>query len=330
MASASSSCVVGIDLGGTSIRATVGDIDGRLHGTVRCATLAYEGRDAVIERIIGLGQQAIAESGITPTAISSWAVGVPGPMDPRRGIVYTPPNLPGWRDVPLAAIMRQRVGCPVYLNNDANLGALGEHIYGAGRGCHHLIYLTISTGIGGGIILDDRLFIGPDGSAAEVGHMTVDVHGPRCNCGNIGCVEALASGTAIGQQMAELLRTGQAHGSSLAASPPDQITGAHVVAAALAGDAVARQVLASAMHALGLAVVTLVNLFNPELVIIGGGVSNAGDLLFDPIRAAVHAHAMPTPAERVRIIPTALGDDVGLYGAVALAQRRAQGDAIDL
>lgn len=304
--------IVAVDLGGTQVRVALFTPSGALQRRATLATDAHLGPEAVLDRLAGAVQVALdAAGGARPLGIS---VGVPGPTDPRRGLVYWAPNLPGWRDVPLAERLGARFGVPVLVGNDANLAALGEGRFGAGRGHRDLVYLTISTGVGSGIIVDGELLLGSAGVAAEAGHILLDPSGPPCGCGANGCLEVYASGTAIARQAATLLAEGAS--SRLAAHPGD-LTAAVVAAAAADGDALAREVLSLAAEALGFGIVTLLHLFNPSIVILGGGVSFSGPLWWDTVRATVWKRARPIYLRDLRIAPAALGDDAGLYGAAA-------------
>ncbi|MDQ4078887.1 MAG: ROK family protein, partial [Chloroflexota bacterium] len=226
------------------------------------------------------------------------------------------PNLPGWQNVALADELGERVSLPVWIGNDANLAALAEHRYGAGRGFNHLIYLTISTGIGSGFIVNDEMLLGAQGMAAEAGHVQIVPDGPICGCGNRGCVEALASGPNIAQEARARLRRGIPSSlSSLDHNP----TPKDIVQAAREGDEMALDVLRQAGGYIGMAIANLVHLFNPQRIVIGGGVSNAGSLLFDPIRDTANERVMAGYQGTFDIVPAALGDNVGLLGAAALA-----------
>jgi len=306
-----------IDLGGTQIRAAVATL-GSLRGRVARATPAEEGPAAVVEALVGAARESLAQVGLagTPDAVG---IAAPGPLHGAKGIVFSPPNLKGWRDFPLADALEARLGCPVFLIKDANAAAVAEHRMGAGRGVCTLVYITVSTGIGGGLILDKRVFEGPDGTAGEVGHMTIDLNGPLCNCGNRGCVEAIASGTAISRLAMERVSMGE-----LRLPPGAEPTAASVYAAAAAGDPGALALTDGVGHALGLACVGLVHLFNPERIILGGGLTRAGALLLDPVRAMVERHAMPIPRARVRVVTADLGEDVALWGAALHAREQLQ------
>jgi glucokinase len=318
--------IVGVDLGGTRIRACLADERGTILARANRLTLAEEGLDAVLRRIVEAVREAIGKH--KASEITGLGITAPGPLDPKTGVIFTPPNLPGWHNVPLKAILEKELGLPVYAGNDANLAALGERHFGAGQGVDDLIYITVSTGIGGGVIAGGKLLVGAAGAAAEVGHHTIDIHGPRCNCGNVGCLEVLAAGPAIARQaIAAIQRGEETLMATLAQQAGDVVTAAHVTRAAHAGDAVAGRIMRQVGEYIGVGVVNLLHLFNPRLVIIGGGVAmGAGELLFGPIREMVQERAMEI-YRPTRIVPADLGDDVGLLGAVALVltERAVQG-----
>ncbi len=243
-------------------------------------------------------------------------VACPGPLNPETGVVYAAPNIPAWRDFPLADYLSRALGVPVKVDNDANLAALGEWRYGAGQGHHHVLYLTISTGIGAGVIVDDRLLHGARGLAAELGHVTVMPDGPLCGCGQRGHLEAVASGTAIARQAEEALNRGEA--SSLAALPRP-LTAADVAQAAQGGDALAQRIFTQAAEHLGRALAGFLHIFNPSIVILGGGVVQAGDVLLRPLEAALRTSVMsPAYLEGMVLTTAALGDDAGLLGALTM------------
>jgi glucokinase len=224
--------------------------------------------------------------------------------------------------VPLRALLEERLGLPAAVENDANAAALGEAWVGAGRGVADLVYITVSTGVGGGLILGGELYSGVSGTAGEVGHMTVALDGPPCFCGQPGHLEGMASGRAIARAAREAVARGDV--STLRRLPPEEISARTVAEAARAGDAVALAIYERAGTALGAAVASLVNLLNPSLIILGGGVMQAGDLIMAPLRRAARERAFARPLEAVRLVPAALGEDVGLVGAAAVAFRRLQ------
>jgi glucokinase len=322
MADASAGYVVGVDLGGTRLRAALADRAGRIIRQNAVPTLADQGRDAVVGRIVDQIRSVL--SPLPPSALACAAVAVPGPCDPGLGMVYDPPNLPGWGEVALQRVLEEALAAPVRLGNDANVAALAEHEYGSGKGSESLIYMTVSTGIGGGVIDGNRLILGAWGGAAEIGHITIDLNGPRCGCGNHGCLEAMASGTAIGRESARRLAAGAE--STLRAhlgADTQQLKAEYVFSAAQDGDQLARDVVEWAAYNLGVGLANVMHLFDPRLIIIGGGVSNAWEMLCPAMQRAIHERAMPAYANRTRVVRSQLGDEVGLLGAVTLANRSA-------
>lgn len=313
--------VVGVDLGGTRLRAALADLQGNVIRHRAVPTHALEGREAVIARIADEIRNVTAPEDLS--AVRAVAVAVPSPVNPNTGMVFNPPNLPGWGEVPLREVLESQLARPVCLGNDANLAAMAEHAFGAGKGTSHLVYLTVSTGIGGGVIEDNRLVLGVTGGAAEIGHMTIDRGGPRCACGNTGCLEAMASGTAIAREATRRLVAGAP--SSLAADPgPDQIIAESVFRAAEAGDDLARSVVDWAAYNLGVGLTNVMQLFDPEIIVIGGGVSNAWSLLQSGMTRAIEERAMVAYRRRIKIARADLGDSVGLLGAVALAIQKSR------
>ncbi len=308
---------IAVDLGGTNIRVARCNAEGQILARVGYPTRPEEGVEAVIARII----RAIQEVWPAGEPVEAMGVGVPGPLDPRTGVVLTAPNL-GWENVPLADRLREAFHVPCFVGNDANLAALGEWQYGAGRGHEHLVYLTISTGIGGGVITHGVLLEGAHGLGAELGHIVVEARdGPRCGCGQTGCLEAMASGTAI----ARMAREAWARGDPVPWADPSAVTAADVAKAAAQGDPVAGAIMDRAAFYLGVGIASFWHIFNPTLVILGGGVMKAGDWFLEKIRAYARERAM-TPDYVTPIVRTALGDHVGLLGALAYARMRyAQG-----
>ena len=264
--------LVGVDLGGTQVRAIVCDREGHILSRAATLTLAHEGRDAVIRRILDTIIDAVGPR--LWTEIAGIGVGAPGPLNPYSGVVVHAPNLPGWEDVPLRQLIAERFCVPVALGNDANLAALGEQRFGAGRGVDDLVYMTISTGIGGGIISGGELFLGHGGFAGEVGHQTILAGGPLCGCGNHGCLEALAAGPAIGRMGREAAEEGRGEALlALAGGDVSRISARVVSQAAAAGDATAIEIIRRAATYVGIGLANLANILNPELFVLGGGVT---------------------------------------------------------
>ncbi len=307
---------VGIDLGGTQLRVAVADDRGRLKTVVRRPSEAGRGRQHVIDRIVAAVKDALAEDGTPARRVRALGIGLPGPVDPSAGLVISPANLPGFRNVPLNRILTRATGIHSYLHHDAHLAALGEHRRGAGLGASEMVYLTVSTGIGAGLVLRGELYAGAHGIAGEIGHIVVQRDGPLCTCGNRGCVEAIASGTGIARAARELGARTPASALHRLEAPSAE----DVVRAARAGDELAMSILETAGSYLGIALGTLVNLFNPQLIVLGGSVLKAGPLLLKPMRRSMIASSWKAARRGLRIVRPALGDDAGLIGAVEFAR----------
>jgi len=312
--------ILAIDLGGTKFVAAVVSTTGEILSRQYKLTLADEGPEAVIRRMLDTIDDMVRNTDLTSSPPSSIAIAAAGAINSATGIVTSSPNLPGWHDVPLKDTVRKATGFRTTLINDASAAALGEHSFGAGRGVNNLIYITVSTGIGGGIIVDGKLYSGACGSAGEIGHTTIDVNGPHCSCGNVGCLEMLASGKAVAREAQRLISGGaRTCILELAEGELQNVTAQTVSAAAQRGDATATAIIAKAAAYLGVGLVNLVNIFNPEMIIIGGGMSKMGDALLDGARKVVAERAFQLPAEAVRIVPSQLGDNAGILGAAAFA-----------
>ncbi len=305
--------VLAIDIGGTKLAAGVVAEDGSQLSRGRAPTEVVKGPDAAVERLLGLSREVIAKAGSPPIALVG--IGCGGPLDPRTGVTLNPPNLPGWENFPLVARVRDGLGIAAYLDNDANAAVLGEHRFGAGRGYQHLVYFTVSTGVGGGVILDGRLYQGSTGNAAELGHLQVSYDGWACPCGGQGCVEAFASGTNIARRA----RATASERLIALAGSREAITTEHVVAAVREGDVEAAKVWEATVQVLAAGVASAINAFNPQRVIIGGGVTAAGPLLFEPLSRLALARAMKPLANGVDVVPAQLADQVGVMGAAAVA-----------
>jgi glucokinase len=312
--------VLGLDVGGTKLAAGVVAPDGTVLSFLSVPTGAEEGPDAVIARHLDLGREAVAASGVTWADIDSVGIACGGPLDPFAGIIESPLNLPGWHDIPLVSIVEAALERPAAVDNDATAGALAEFRFGAGRarGVSHLVFLTISTGVGGGLILDGRVYRGAAGNAGELGHLTVDHGGRECACGRRGCLEAYASGTNIAVRAREVLATGEP--SSLAGV--GTVTARDVAEHAAQGDALASRIWDETTAILGSAVANILDVFNPELVVLGGGVTRAGAQLLGPVRAAGLAQAMAPAARSADVVLAELGDRLGVVAAAAIAFER--------
>lgn len=310
-----------MDLGGTKIASALVTAEGEILSQEFVPTLAEEGIDAVIGRMLATIDNLINNADLSRFAPAGMAIAAAGAIDSDNGVVTASPNLPGWRDVPLKEILEEMTGLEIFLINDASAAALGEHRFGAGRGAKDLIYVTVSTGIGGGIIINGQLYSGASGSAGEIGHMTIQADGPRCSCGNTGCLEMLASGKAVAREAQRLIAAGaKTRILELAEREPANITAATVAAAALEGDTLALEIISTAATYLGIGLANLINIFNPEMIIIGGGMAQMGDMLLEVARKVAVGKAFQLPAQRVCIIPSQLGYNSALLGAAAFAQ----------
>jgi len=308
--------VLALDLGGTKIITAAVLSTGEIVSRKYSLTLADEGPWPIINRLSSAVAETMAQAKLKTSDIAGIGIAAAGIIDTKEGIVTTSPNLPGWRDVPLRDIIAERLGLITYLINDASAAALGEHRFGAGRGVDNLIYLTVSTGIGGGIIIDGELYLGADGCAGEIGHMIIETHGPQCNCGKFGCLEALASGSAMTKESVRRLNQGEKSSIiRLVDGRLEGITAETVSLAARKGDSLACDIVARAATYLGIGLANLVNIFNPELIVIGGGVSKMGNMLLAPARKAIREIAFKLPARTARIVRARLGSNAGIIGA---------------
>ncbi|MFI7675744.1 ROK family protein [Actinophytocola sp. NPDC049390] len=307
--------VLALDIGGTKLAAGLVDATGRVRSFLVAPT--PDGPGPALDVLFALGRKAVADAGADWPEVAAVGIGCGGPLDADRGVLLSPPHLPGWVDVPVTALAAAAFGRPVALDNDGTAAAEAEHRFGAGVGTSQMVYLTLSTGVGGGAVLDGQVYRGATGNGAELGHVVVDWRGRACRgCGGRGCLEAYVSGTSIAERARELLDDR----SSLSAL--DSLTAAEVAAHASAGDALASRVWRETIDALGTGLTSIVNMLEPELVVLGGGVTRSGDALIVPARDAVRAAAMTPGGRSVRVERAALGDRVGVVGAAAVAMRR--------
>ncbi|WP_031516693.1 ROK family protein [Desulfofalx alkaliphila] len=314
--------VVGVDLGGTKILTALADMNGAVQAEVKVPSGADEGPEGVIERILGTVSAVQRQSGAYAGGLRSVSVGVPGQVDIKGGVVHFAPNL-RWQNIPLKDILENKLQVPVYLENDANAAALGEHIFGAGCGARDLVYVTVGTGVGGGIILDGRIWHGVSGSAGEIGHITVMPDGPLCSCGARGCLEALASGTAIARAARESVEAGSGNNILQAAQGRIENVDARAVAkAAQGGDREAKTILAGAARALGIGISSLVAIINPQMVVLGGGVMDLKDLLWPVMKREIEERTLKASREPLKVVAAALGPRSGVVGALALGLRQ--------
>ena len=316
--------VVGIDIGGTKLATVVADSTGNILGKVRKPTLSEKGPAYAIGVLFDMVREVVTQVGLEQASISAIGVSCGGPLDTKTGVVYSPPNLPGWDALPLKARLESEFQVPVTIENDANASALAEFRFGGGRGYRAVLYMTMSTGIGGGIVIDGQVYHGANDSAGEVGHQILLPNGPRCGCGKRGCLEALCSGPAIARRAQAAIQKQLEDGTAstalltLADGRIEDVKSEHVLAAARTGDALASELVQETAYYMGWGIANLVNILNPDIVLLGTIAVAAGDLLLDPIRETVSKFAMTRPAEAVHIAPAQLGDALGDLAAVAL------------
>ena len=306
--------VIGVDLGGTKISTALSTFEGNIISQTVVPTNSSEGELPVLNRIISSINEVINGANITINEVEAIGIGSPGPLDAKKGLIITTPNLP-FKNYNLVQPIKERFNVPVYLDNDANVAAIGEFMFGAGKGKENIVFFTVSTGVGGGAVLNGQAYRGNTSNALEIGHMTVAPDGPRCGCGNVGCLEAVASGTAIGKRGQEAVQTNV----ETSLKKYDKITSYEVFVEAKNGDAVAKEIVDKAMNYLGIGVANAISIFDPEMVIIGGGVSKVGDILFDTVKSVVKTRCFKAMSESCEIVLAGLGTDAGVMGAVALA-----------
>ncbi len=307
-----------MDVGGTWIRVALVTPGGDIVWRDRVPTKAHEDGQAIIERI-----ETMLDAGISHVGgreIAGIGLGLASPVDPETGVMYSPPNIPGLDGVSFKSLWGNRVEWPILVGNDATLAALGEYRYGGGVGAHTLVYLTLSTGIGGGVVVNGRPLMGAHGMAGELGHISIDRQGPLCKCGSTGCLESLASGAAIADTARRRLSEGG--GSMLrdmASAGLDSILAETVFEAAAQGDPLSREILEDVAHSLGVGLVNILHIFNPDVIVIGGGVSRNWDYLQPSVQSCIKDHTM-THIQKLgfRLEVSSFGDDVGLLGAAAL------------
>ncbi len=311
--------VLGVDIGGTKLATVLATRDGEILHKVRLPTEQERGPEFGVARLVAMLRRNLAEGGVTPEEVIGIGVACGSPMDAERGIILGPPNLQSWNPVPIKGILEDEFRVYTRLENDANAGALAEWLFGAGRGHRHVIYMTMGTGIGGGLILDGRLYRGANGNAGEVGHMRVVAEGgPLCGCGKRGCLEAFCSGPAIARRTREALA---AHPDSLIlelAGSLDAVSAEHLFAAARRGDGLALRLVDETAHYLGVGLANVIQALNPEVIVLGTIATSQGDFFLDRVRRVVRAETWPQMAEAVAILPSPLGDRVGDYGAIGI------------
>lgn len=323
----SNSVVIGMDLGGTNAKTAVCSQDGELLGKDSRPADAEQGQNVVLDRMMESYHAALKDAGVSASDVIGVGIGVPGPMNWQTGVLYSPPNLPGWKNVPVAQLMQERLdGVPTFVDNDANVAAYGEFWGGAGRGVESMVCLTLGTGVGGGVVVFGKLLRGIDGTAAEIGHLCVQRDGRQCNCGAKGCLEAYASVTGMVRTAVEGIEAGKKTLlTDLCGGDLKKLNGKMVSDAIAKGDEFAAWVMHETAVWLGIGIGSLVNLFNPEKIVLCGGMIAAGEVLFAPIRETAKAQSFEVPNKRAQIVAAGLGADSGVIGAAGCALARLQG-----
>ena len=325
MVTASKEIIVGIDMGGTSLRAVVVNEQNEILAIEKEPTNVSLKPVALIREMASMVEDVLATAGVRKSQLRAVSIGAPGAVDPQHGVVYHAPNL-GWEAVPLSAEMKKLLRVPVFAENDVNVGVAGEHALGAGKGAKEMVGMFVGTGIGGGIISRGELYLGMRGAASEVGHMIIQVDGPQCNCGNHGCIEALASRTAMERDVRAAIRAGKKSCvlKLMEERGKERMTSSVIQRALKKNDPVMHNVIKRAQYFLGIAVANLVNILDPECVVLGGGVTERlGEEFVAPIRKTAYENFLRRhDAERVKILPGTLGDNAGGLGAVVLARKR--------
>ncbi len=316
---------IGCDLGGTNLRAAIVNSEtGSVEHLTIIPTLAHEGHEAVLLRMADLFNGLIEKSGLPKNEIRGIGIGVPGMTDAKQGMTIFITNLPGhWVNVPVAPFITERTGIPAFLINDVRSITWGELKFGAGRGCDSMVCFAIGTGVGGGVVINNQLVLGNTGQAGELGHITVDPHGPRCNCGNYGCLEQYSSGPAIrAAAMKAVAHGGTTILGELVDFDLNKMTPEIVYDAATRGDQTAREIFENAGMYLGIAISDTIVTLEPQRIVIGGGIAKAGDLLMEPIRRTIRERVFLAPLDKIQIVPAELGNNAGVIGASMWAEHQ--------
>ena len=310
---------IGVDIGGTNVKIALVNKKGEISFPKTVPTRAEMGYEYTVGNITQCIKDLMNEAGIDKNSLEGIGFGFPGQIDCDNGVVRILPNIPGWINVPIAEIMQKEFNVPVKVDNDVRCMALAESTYGAGQGCKNLICITIGTGIGSGLIINGKLVRGASNAAGEIGHIKLEMHdGLLCGCGDSGCFEAYASGPSIVAMAKDYVLGGKSAKFRELAGSVDAITPAIVAKAAEEGDVVAKKIFERMGEYLGIGLASVVNLLNPEKIVIGGGVADAGDILFEPLRKTLKDRAMPIQGEAVEVVHASLGNTAGIIGASLL------------
>jgi len=310
--------IAGIDIGGTKIAIALENLNGEKIAARRLPTRVEIGAYAIVETIFQAIEEMLEENRVKLVSVG---IGCPSPIDIEKGLVMSPSNLRDWDNFPIVKLFEDRYHVPVALDNDANTAALGEYVYGAGRGYRNIVYITVSTGIGGGIIIGGEIFHGVGTGAGELGHTIVQPDGVRCNCGSVGCLETICAGVHIARRAQERLATGEPSLMREMVTDINEITAKTVVEAVRRKDKLAVEIWEETCRYLAIGVGNMITLLAPEAVVIGGGIAAAGDLLFTPLRRLLPQFVSMIPAEKFNVLPAELGSESGICGALVLAKK---------
>jgi len=317
--------VLGVDLGGSKILTAVVNRQGEMVSRYRSITLATRGPEMVIKAMLESMSRALDQANVAAAQLETVCIGAPGLSNPETGVLFATPNMSGWENVPLRQIIETEIGVKTILVNDANAAAMGEMYFGAAKGARNFLYITLSTGVGGGIMIDGEIYAGSFGTAGEIGHMTLDINGPKCNCGSTGCWEVLGSGTALAREAKKRIKDG-ASTTILQHVNGDinKVSAESVHKAAQQGDTLAKELIAQISYYAGVGLGNLISIFNPELIVIGGGLSNIGDMLLEPAYRLARERAYRAASDSIRFARAELGRDSGVIGAAAYAFREVE------
>lgn len=311
--------VVGVDVGATHLGLLLADLSAHVLDEIESDFDVSRGPESCLSEVDNMLRRLLTNANLCLEDIGAIGVGVPGPVVEQAGGVIAPPIMPGWDQFPIRKHLVSLWNCPIALNNDAELGALGEWAYGAGRGEQYLLYIKVGYGIGAGLLINGQVYRGATGSAGEIGHITINNQGPICTCGNRGCLESVAGGRAIAERAKQVILAANVRTQLSLVNPIEGLTAIDVAAAAQKGDLVAQEIIAQAGEYLGITIANLINIVNPGMIIVGGGIAKMGDLFLEPIRSSVRKRSLEAAVENLRITAAMLGHRSSSMGAVVQA-----------
>lgn len=310
---------IGVDLGGSKIGIALVKKNGEIEKYIKIPTHAEQGKELTISRIKQGIYRVIEEKDLKIDNIIGIGIGAPGPLDYKEGVIHCAPNLPGWKEVPLASIIKDEFQIPVIIENDANVAAWGEKIFGVARGIDDMVCLALGTGIGAGLILGGKIYHGKNNLAGEIGHITVNKEGPRCNCGNYGCLEAYSSAAGIKNRIYSKIKRLKADNETISLTPDlNQISLVQIFELVRKGNEIVKNIVEEAIEYLGIGIAAIINILNPEMIVLVGGLANEGEKLLNPLKEVIYKRAMSSHLSDLKIVFGQLGDYAGVIGAAAL------------